>query len=182
MGEGVYHIPLKEDWKEAAEFNLKNPVSWAIWNLDWFLSPPLPNVILESSVTYLVVGKIIDHIWASQVTLVIKNLLKNAIDIRDAYLIPWLGRSPGGRKVNPLQYSCLENPTDRGSWRATVHRVSKSGTRLKWLSMHAIAPIYGGVLHCQVIISVLDIFGNSVGLDGGDRGTERLSIFPRLQS
>ena len=90
-------------------------------------------MILESSVTYLVVGKIIDHIWASQVTLVIKNLLKNAIDIRDAYLIPWLGRSPGGRKVNPLQYSCLENPMDRGAWRATVHRVSKSWTVLKQL-------------------------------------------------
>ena len=45
-------------------------------------------MILESSITYLVVGKIIDHIWVLQVTLVIKNLLENATDIRDAYLIP----------------------------------------------------------------------------------------------
>ena len=39
---------------------------------------------------------------------------------------PWLGKSPGGGDGNPLQYSCLENPTDRGAWQATVHRVVKS--------------------------------------------------------
>ena len=55
-------------------------------------------------------------------------------DIRDTGLIPGSGRCPGGRNGNPLQYSCLENPTDRKDWRATVHRVAKSWTRLKWLS------------------------------------------------
>ena len=45
--------------------------------------------------------------------------------------IPGLGRSPGGGRGNPLQYSCLENPMDRGAWQATVHGVSKS---LTWLS------------------------------------------------
>ena len=45
-------------------------------------------------------------------------------------------RSPGGGHSNPLQYSCLENPMDRGAWRAMVHRVAKSQTQLKWLSMH----------------------------------------------
>ena len=44
--------------------------------------------------------------------------------------IPGLGRSPGERNGNPLQYSCLENPMDRGAWRATVHGVAKSRTRL----------------------------------------------------
>ena len=43
---------------------------------------------------------------------------------------------PGGGHGNPLQYSCLENPMDRGAWRATVHSVTKSRTRLKQLSMH----------------------------------------------
>ena len=42
--------------------------------------------------------------------------------------IPVLGRSPGGRHGNPLHYSCLENPMDRGVWSATVHGVSESGT------------------------------------------------------
>ena len=65
--------------------------------------------------------------WASQV----KNMSANAGDIGDTGLICGLGRSPGGRLQNPLQYSCLENPMDRGAWRATVHRVAKSWTRLK---------------------------------------------------
>ena len=46
--------------------------------------------------------------------------------------------SPGGGHGNPLQYSCLENPMNRGAWRATVHGVTKSRTGLKWLSMHAL--------------------------------------------
>jgi len=62
---------------------------------------------------------------------VVKNLLANAGDIRDAGLIPRLGRSPGEGNGNPLQYSCLENPTDRGAWWATAHGVAKSWTRLK---------------------------------------------------
>ena len=48
--------------------------------------------------------------------------------------IPGLGRSSGGGHGNPLQYSCLENPMDRGAWQATVHRVTKSQTQLKQLS------------------------------------------------
>ena len=51
----------------------------------------------------------------------IKNLPANAGEIRDAGSIPGLGRSPGRGHGNPLQYSCLENPMDRGAWRATVH-------------------------------------------------------------
>ena len=61
--------------------------------------------------------------------LVVKNPPANARDIRDMGLIPGFGRSPGGRLDNQLQYSCLENPMDRGDWRATVHRVTKSGIR-----------------------------------------------------
>ena len=57
---------------------------------------------------------------------VVKNPPANAGDIRDAGLIPGSGRSPGGGHGNPLQYSCLKNPMDRGAWRATVHRVTKN--------------------------------------------------------
>ena len=67
---------------------------------------------------------------ASPVALVVKNLPANAGDIRDAGLIPGPGRSPGEGNGNPLQYSCLENPMDRGAWRATVRGVAKTGTRL----------------------------------------------------
>jgi len=63
---------------------------------------------------------------ASQVALVVKNLPANAGDIRDVDSIPGLGRSPGRQRGNPVQYSCLGNPTDRGDWQATVHRVTKN--------------------------------------------------------
>ena len=76
------------------------------------------------------------YLGASQVGLVVKNLPANARDVRDTASIPGWERSPGGGKGSPLQYSCLENPMDRGAWRATVHGVTKSRTRLKWLSAH----------------------------------------------
>ena len=55
----------------------------------------------------------------------------------DVGSIPGLGRFPRGGHGNPLQYSCLKNPMDRGAWRATVHGVAKSRTWLERLSMHA---------------------------------------------
>ena len=61
---------------------------------------------------------------------------ESACNAGDIGLIPGLGRSLGGGHGNPFQYSCLENPMDRGAWRATVHAVTKSQTRLKRLSMH----------------------------------------------
>ena len=53
----------------------------------------------------------------------IKNLSANAGDIRKVVSVLGSGRAPRGGCGNPLQYSCLENPMDRGAWRATVHRV-----------------------------------------------------------
>ena len=55
--------------------------------------------------------------------LVVKNLPAN---VGDVGLIPGLGRFPGGGHGNPLHYSCLENPMDRGAWQATVHAVAES--------------------------------------------------------
>ena len=60
--------------------------------------------------------------------LVVKNPPANAGDIRDAGLIPGLGRWPGGGHGNPLQYSCLENPMDREAWHVTAHWVAESDT------------------------------------------------------
>ena len=57
---------------------------------------------------------------------VVKNLPASAGDTGDIGSIPGLGRVPGGGNGNPLQYSCLENPMDRGDWQSIVHRVSKS--------------------------------------------------------
>ena len=73
---------------------------------------------------------------ASQVVLVVKNPPSTAGDIRDLGSVSGSARSPGGGHGNLLQYSCLENPMDRGACWAMAHRVAKSRTRLKWLDIH----------------------------------------------
>ena len=77
---------------------------------------------------------LLGHVWGSWVfrtaqkiehskgDSVVKNLLANAGDLGS---VPGPGRSPGKRNGNPLQYSCLGNPTDRGTWQATVHGITK---------------------------------------------------------
>ena len=71
--------------------------------------------------------------------LVVQSPPAKAGDIRDVSSIPGLGRSPGGGCGNPLQYSCLENPMDRGAWLAMVHGDLKSWTRLR--AEHTNAPM-----------------------------------------
>ena len=81
----------------------------------------------------------------------IKEFTCNAGDVR---LIPGLGRSPEGRHGSPLQYSCLENPMDRGAWEAIVHGITKSQTLLKRLStaQHT-GIIYQILLHIVIILA-----------------------------
>ena len=112
---------------------------------------------------------------ASQAVLVVKNLPVNVGDIRDVGSIPRSGRSPGKGNGSPLQYSCLENPRDRGAWRATVYSVTKSWTWLKWLSTHICIYVWGGgQQHCSIgcafwffMLDVQANFGNAIhSLDG----------------
>ena len=90
--------------------------------------------------------------WACQVALMAKNPPINAGDVRDMGLVPGSGRSPAGGHRNPLQYSCLENPMDRGLWRAKVRRVAKSRIWLKRLSMHSckVSIITGSIVSHRV--------------------------------
>ena len=81
------------------------------------------------------------HPGPSQLALVVKNPPASAGDIRDTGSIPGSGRSLGGGHGNPLQYSCLENPMDRGAFWATVHRITKNQTRMKRLGMHTHPPL-----------------------------------------
>ena len=80
-----------------------------------------------------------------------KNPPANAGHIRDVGSIPGSGKSLGGRHGNPIQYSCLENPMDRGAWRATVHRVAKSQTRIKQPSINSTSDnhLIGKIFFCQ---------------------------------
>ena len=82
-------------------------------------------------------------------TLVVKNLIANAGDLRDVGSIPGLERSPGEGRGYPLQCSCLENPMDRGAWRATVHEVTKSQTRLKRLNTQ------DGMVPLEIVVVVV---------------------------
>ena len=70
-----------------------------------------------------------EHCTSAQVALVVKNLPANAGDrYKKHALDPWVGKIPWRRAWQPLQYSCLQNPMDRGAWWATVHGVAKLGT------------------------------------------------------
>ena len=82
---------------------------------------------------------------------VVKNLPASAGNAGDTGLTPGSGRSPGGGHGNPLQYSCLENPMDRGAWWATVHEVTKSQIQLSnWACSQA-------MLACMCSCSVASV-------------------------
>ena len=68
----------------------------------------------------------------------VKNPLANAGDIKDMGSVPGLGRPHRGGHGNLFQYSCLENPVDRGAWYTIVHSVTKSQTQLKQLNIHTV--------------------------------------------
>ena len=70
--------------------------------------------------------------------LVVKNLPASSGEAEDTSLIPGSGRSPEAGHGNALQYSCPENPMDRGAWQATVHGVTKSQTQVKKLGTQTI--------------------------------------------
>ena len=91
----------------------------------------------------------------------VKNPPANAGDVRGVGSIPGLGRSAGGGHGNPLQYSYLENPLDRGAWRATVHRIVKRQTRLNRLSTHT-------------------SMENDAGTPGNKEGEDMSSAFKKL--
>ena len=102
------------------------------WKIPWTEEPGGLQSMESQRVRHNLVTKHTCRIlWSSQVALVVKNPPVNAGAVRDTGSIPGLGRSPGRGHGNPFQYICLENPVDRGAWQATVHRVTKSWTRLK---------------------------------------------------
>ena len=89
-------------------------------------------------------------IRVSQVVLVVKNPLASAGDVRERCgFHAWVSKIPWKRDGNPLQYSCLENPMDRGAWWAIVHRVAKIQTWLKWLSIKKNLPTRTQAIHIQ---------------------------------
>ena len=95
------------------------------------LSCPLTQMLLSPHLRHFW-----PSVWASQVAPAVKNLPANAGHVRTSGSIPGSGRSPGGANGSPLQYSCLENPVDRGACRATVPGAAESRTRLSDRAAH----------------------------------------------
>ena len=110
------------------------------WNFFFFLKKNELNLeLLSTHIEYQQICFLIFYacLRASQLALVVKNPPASDRDVKDIGSIPGSGRFSGGGHGNPLQCSFMENPTDRGAWWATVHRVAKSQIRLKQLSTHA---------------------------------------------
>ena len=94
-----------------------------------------PFPLISTSLLYVIF--LCQLLRPPQVAPEVKNLSAKAGDVGDMGSFAWWGRFLGGGHGNPLQYSCLENPMDREAWTATVHRVTKSQTLLKHISMCA---------------------------------------------
>ena len=108
----------------------------AAWQLFLHSSPPSQPLQDSSSMRHRLQPAFALHPppssqVASQAALVVKNLSAKAGAMRDAGSIPGSGRYPGGGYGNSLQYSCLENPVDRGDCQTTLHWVTKSRTKWK---------------------------------------------------
>ena len=123
-----------------------------------------PRKSLTSSLLLFLPFPVFDK-WTSQVVLVVKNPLANAGDLRGAGLTPGSGRSPGGGHGNTLQDSCLENPMNRGTWRAQVHSVAKSQTILKQLSTHTIFDKYCFALPRIIILGTELVLSTESGMN-----------------
>ena len=104
-------------------------------------------------------------------------MLASEGDIRDVSSIPRSGRSPGEGNDNPLQYSCLENPTDRGAWSATGHGVAKGQTRLS--PAHSPAAVVLGVAALATNTNAKAFSSNQLGASGRRQGN---LIFLKLPS
>ena len=128
-------LPLFKVWTKAGDTPRIEYLKFLSWNIIFhsFVHPPIFISIWYLFGNYLKWGLC----KASQVVIVVRNSPASAGDIRDGSLIAGSGRSPGGRHGNLVQYSFLENHTDRGAWRVTIHKITQNWTRLKRLSAQA---------------------------------------------
>ena len=100
-------------------------LDFIIFNECWAMFSKAINLLAYQLDLLSFIRTLISRVWASLMAQMVKE---SACKAGDTGLIPELGRSPGEVNGNPLQYSCLENSTDRGAWWATAHGVTESDT------------------------------------------------------
>ena len=105
----------------------KRIMHWVTWASSSVLMNPVISLVMYSGACPRGDNPRTHRAWTSLVAQLLKNPHTNAGDTGS---MPGSGKSPGARNGNPLQYSCLRNPTDRGAWWAIVQGVAKSRTRL----------------------------------------------------
>ena len=121
----------REPWRAAIHGVSKSQTWLSNWTeLNWTEGCQTWCIIWRQQTSHLLTSYSTRR--AFQVVRVVKNLPASAGDVKDVGSIPELGRSPGRGYGNPLQYSCLENPVDRGAWSIIVHGITKSWT---WLNI-----------------------------------------------
>ena len=158
-----YMWPLNVEWNSLVyTFVYHSDLGWSKYQkiyinaLSLFLELYIIILPFHTLFLLLICIKYLFSVRASQVVLVVKSPPANVGDIGDPGLTPGSRRSLGAGQGKPLQYCCLENPTDRGAWRATVHRVAQSWTQLKPLST-------AQYILCKVIQLLNDPYFFSVG-------------------
>ena len=114
--------------------------------------------------------------------LVGKNLSANAGDVRDVGLIPGTGRSPGSRHSNPVQYSCLENPMDRGAWWATVGRKGWTQVKREHTCPHKPALVlWASIILMKAVSPCSPYFWVSSGQMDGAKGNWTDRFIPKVR-
>ena len=169
---GIYLIPSHNQLNTRAfeqtswEDVPPSPVSgneWKKWMHDWSITLWQASLLITARKRWRAVREVLREGFSGGS--VVKNPPAKAGDAGDAGSIPGLGRNPEGGNGNPLQYSCRENPMDRGACWATVHGIAKSWTKLKWLRIIPNGNKYKKHLRKQEICSLCITLWRAQSLD-----------------
>ena len=151
IGRAISANKLRQSTRDWGALETQHPASWFSSFGDWAFMWPNEPLRLGFVIPSYPVNKLLLDLtesmscWASQV----EQGWRICLPMQETWIWSWIGKIPWEGKSNPLQYSCPENPMDRGAWRATVHEVTKSQTRLSTIRSTAQPVFLPGKPHGQ---------------------------------